>query len=104
MIIGKICCIPGAIINYRDPQNGTMAKQQKIWFNSNIKVQDKILFWEQWLDKNILIIQDILNDDGSVKSAVDLGINWLQLKTLWASIPAIWKAWFKEGNEGGRRN
>ena len=89
-------------IYYRDPQSGIAAKQQIIWFNSNIKVQGKLIFWENWFDKDILTVQDILNEDGTIKSAAVLGVNWLQLKTLWKSIPIIWKLWFQEGEEGGK--
>jgi hypothetical protein len=72
-------------------------RREVIWFNKNIKINKKEVFFEEWYSKGIIMLHDILDDRGNVKSAqelsreYDLDIQVMKLNSLIAAIPQNWK-------------
>ena len=83
-------------INYRNPQSCDEMLEQCIWFNSNIKVGGKVIKWKHWIDKDIMVIKDLLNCEGARLSAQELNVNWLELETISNNFPPVWKLWLVE--------
>ena len=75
-------------IHYHDPQNKREVLNQLIWMNTNILIQGKPVFWKSWFDQDINFLEDVFNEDGTVKN---LKVNWLELRTLKNVIPQGWK-------------
>lgn len=70
---------------------------QPIWYNKNIKIGNKSLFYEQWFKKKILLISDILDENGIIyssaelKTKFDLKINFLNHASLHKAIKGAMK-------------
>ena len=45
---------------------------QPIWFNKNITIGNKSLFFSEWFKKNILFISDLLDENGCYLNIIDL--------------------------------
>jgi len=41
-------------------------RQQVIWGNTYIKHKGKCLVYKHWIDSNIVYVNDLLSDDGSI--------------------------------------
>ena len=74
-------------INYHQLGNKNEVMSQIIWWNSNIKINHKPIMWKNWYEKGIICIEDIVNEDGSCKNANIMGVNWLQLQSIFEAIP-----------------
>ena len=35
-----------------------------VWYNSNIKIGNKVVFFKSWYDKGVKVVQDFLDEDG----------------------------------------
>ena len=77
-------------INFRKPTGKCEALEQLLWYNSGIKISGKPIFWAGWFKKEIVFVSDLLNIDGTCKSSAELGVNWLDLKSVWSAIPSKW--------------
>ena len=72
-------------------------KEQILWFNSHIRVENLPIFNSKWYQKGIIKIEDILNQDGKFMEFREFqgkyGINaFLQYYGLLSAIPAEWKS------------
>jgi hypothetical protein len=89
-------------LHKHDPVNGEQVCSQSICYNSFLKVGDKLISQHQWNHENIKYIQDILNNDGTIMSQLELQkkysvtINTLFYNSLRASIPLKWKKLLKQ--------
>ena len=45
---------------------------QPIWGNQYFMCNDKCLYFKEWIDSNVLLVRDVINRDGTVKSDLDL--------------------------------
>ena len=88
-----------SLINYRDPENREEVLEQIIWMNSNILIGGKPIIWKTWLDRDIVLLRDIYDQNGVVRD--DLGCNWLELRSVLQCIPESWK--FLLSAEGDER-
>ena len=48
-------------------------RDQILWYNSNIVCDNKPIFWNHWMEKNILVVGDLLNVRGELKTSEELG-------------------------------
>ena len=46
---------------YEDP----LKREFILWNNKEINIENKSVFWKAWWDKNVLFIQDPLNNQGN---------------------------------------
>ena len=86
-------------INFRIPHTKSQILGEILWLNSNLKVGNKLVFWKTWWDKDILLISDIFNLDGSQKSLQEMGLDqseWLKYQSLFSSIPQSWRLILKD--------
>ena len=47
--------------SYEDP----LKRKFILWDNKEINIENKSVFWKAWWDKNVLFIQDLLNNQGN---------------------------------------
>jgi len=83
------------IINHYDIQN------QSIWFNSMVKVNNKVIFYKKWYEHNIRYIKDLLMNGKWITPAelytkFGLKINYLDLYSILSALPSYWKGCIKE--------
>jgi len=95
-VFEKWCNIGYRSIEFYDTYKEILSRN--IWFNSNIKFNNSIIFWRQWYNKGVKTIGDIYNVNTrtflSYKELVDkYGIkdNYLSLMSLISAIPKKWR-------------
>ena len=80
--------------NYEDP----LKREFILWNNRDINIENKSVFWKAWRDKNILFVQDLLNNQGSYLSPQEFSdkynikVNFLQYYQITSAIPAYLKS------------
>ena len=57
---------------YFQPQNTREVRKEVIWYNEYITRDRKSIFYKKWYDKGIVVINDIVNADGTFLSAQEL--------------------------------
>ena len=77
--------------------------QQMLWYNKNIIINKKSLYNKHFIDKGILQIRDIVNENGEIKSFEDIceefGIQqkyFILYAGILKSIPLHWKHYVKD--------
>ena len=88
-------------INFKIPATKDAVETQTIWLNSHLRINDTPFFWPAWYRKGIVLVQDLMREDNSkvvFKTEEELGVNWLDLKTLHRVIPKEWIQWLKTPN------
>ena len=62
--------------------------------NRDINIENKSVFWKAWRDKNVLFVQDFLNNEGNYLSPqqfsdkYNIKVNFLQYYQIISAIPA----------------
>ena len=80
--------------NYEDP----LKREFILWNNRDINIENKSVYWKAWRDKNIIFIQDLLNDQGNYLSPQELNdkynikTNFFQYYQIISAIPAHLKS------------
>ena len=80
--------------NYEDPLN----REFILWNNRDINIENKSVFWKAWWDKNVLFVQDLLNNQGNYLSPrefrdkYNIKVNFLQYYQITSAIPAYLKS------------
>ena len=75
-----------------------------LWFNSNIKIGNKGVFYKTWYDKGIYIIEDVLNNNNELLKYNDLceklnkQINYLEYHGLVANLKPLIKKHKEDAN------
>lgn len=78
--------------------------RQPLWLNSNILVAGKPVYYKRWIDKGIIFISDVCNNEGKILSReticdkFDININFLEYLSLCSAIPEKWKYCIKNYN------
>jgi exonuclease III len=55
-------------VRIEDLDDDNERKMQMLWYNSNIKINNGPVYYKAWYDKNIVFINDLLQDSGRVHS------------------------------------
>ena len=80
--------------NYENP----LKREFILWNNTDINIENKSVFWKAWRDKNVLFVQDLLNNQGSYLSPqvfsdkYNIKVNFLQYYQITSAIPAYLKS------------
>ena len=78
-----------------DPEDTQAILNQTLWYNSDLRIEDRPIVWYAWVRKGIHKVQDILIKDrqGNIifKNHNDLKVNWLELQAVQTAIPRRWK-------------
>ena len=83
-------------INYKKPEEIENITNQIIWFNSNIKIDNRTIYYQKWEEKNIIKLQDILDNEGKImekgeiQRELNINIDFLTYYSIKAAIPKIW--------------
>ena len=70
---------------------------QSIWFNNNLKINNQIVFYENWCEAGIFFINDLLNENSEFMSwqqfedTYNINSNFLQFHGILHMIPKTWK-------------
>lgn len=89
---------------FSKPSNTSEIKQQILWLNSNINIDKKPVYWQSFLDNNVVFVNDVLNENGefhtyesfvSMYGDFCLKLHYLQLIS---AIPATWKTTLLQSN------
>ena len=81
--------------NCEDP----LQREFILWNNKDINVENKSVFWKSWRDKNVLFVQDLLNNQGNYLSPqkfsnkYNIKVNFLQYYQIITAIPASLKSY-----------
>ena len=59
-------------INYQEPKTIVDVMSQILWYNSNIRVNNKPCKWREWISKGILYVRDLFSTRGVRKNAGEL--------------------------------
>ncbi|CAH3114491.1 unnamed protein product [Porites lobata] len=79
--------------NCEDP----LQREFILWNNKDINVENKSVFWKSWRHKNVLFVQDLLNNQGNYLSPQEFSnkynikVNFLQYYQIITAIPASLK-------------
>jgi len=76
--------------------NTRLIREQIIWSNNNIRYKGKTLWFSNWIESNILFVNDIFNNEGTFKDEVFNSIKdrrnvIAELHMLKNAIPVTWK-------------
>jgi hypothetical protein len=77
-----------------DPKN---IRRQWLWMNKYIKINKKEIKWNQWINKGIKIIHDIVDNQGNfltvakLEEKYDFRCDFLKYNSLKDAIPKIWR-------------
>jgi hypothetical protein len=81
-----------------DPEDDPFKiRREVLWLNKNVQIGRKEVYYKQWYEKGIIILHDILDDRGNIKSIPELSIEYdIEIKTmeynsLISAIPQSWK-------------
>ena len=80
--------------NYEDP----LKREFILWNNRDINIENKSVFWKAWRDKDVLFVQDLLNNQGNYLSPQEFSdkynikVNFLQYYQITSAIPAYLKS------------
>ena len=87
-----------------EPTDNEQVCREIIWYNSNIRIANKPIYYKKWEDSGINFIQDILNEQGAfakkdyLENKYHIVIKFLEYQSLLAAIPAKWKKIIKKSN------
>ena len=83
------------------PNSGEQVKEQTIWFNSNIRIDDKPTYWKAWHSQGITQIKDLLSKENRFFTWTELTKEFhfsppfTQYLGLMQAIPKKWKELIK---------
>ena len=86
-------------INFVSPETKADVSNQILWYNAYIILKGKPFIWKTWFKKGIIFVEDIVDANGKCRDHIDLGVNWLELRTLYKILPESWKWLLEYGDE-----
>ena len=84
-------------LTYDPPVEPEHIRQQRLWMNSKIRIQDQPFVWPHWYSQNIVRIEDLLNEEGNFRDRIELSslydfpIMFTEYLGLIQAIPNEWK-------------
>ena len=93
------CLLAWSEINFHEPQDKSEVLNQIIWVNSHIHIGNKPVLWQDWFNKGIWFISDLVKSNGEFKTLEELAdgtLSWINYNQICHSIPVMWKPWIKD--------
>ena len=93
-------------LNFQNPCTFIEIQNQYLWFNSHIRINDQIIYYEEWARKGVLKIEHLTNDHtnfltfAQFKDKFHINCNFLKYFSLIDAIPQDWKTVLKRGHDG----
>jgi hypothetical protein len=94
--------------NYREPETIEEILNENIWYNSDIKIGNKVVFWKNWYEQDIKRIGDLVVADNQGNMRIwtfneirELGIenlNIMNYNSIISAIPREWKRKISQTN------
>jgi hypothetical protein len=85
------------ITNLENKKQPIEVRRECLWINKHIKINKQTVKWDKWREKGINIIHDIVRDDGSflthmeIEQKYNIKINILSFSALKDAIPIEWR-------------
>jgi len=85
-------------LNSKDPLNANEFKQEMVWNNRFIRINEKTIYYKTWVNKGILRISDLLDTNGHflsfeiLKCKFGVRCTFLDYAGVLAAIPKAWKS------------
>ena len=94
-----------SVLNYRHPTNKISVLNEILWYNSFIRINKKVVMYDDWLNAGILQIKDLTNHEGELMSEQEFKqkwgfLDWLRLRSIKSAIPHEWKTLLRENELG----
>ena len=82
--------------NFDSPNTDTEVVNQILWYNSYIKIQGNLVFWQDWFEKGVIYLKDIIIEDKlmtkiQIETLYDLIIPVMRYNQIISAIPNEWK-------------
>jgi hypothetical protein len=90
--------------NLSPVENSKDILNECIWANKYITIENKSIVWKKWIDKNIMYVYDLLNDENSFKTSeqflsdCNLKTNFLEILQIKQALPGHWRAMLRGTN------
>jgi hypothetical protein len=91
------------IINPKSPDK-KMIKNERLWNNQFIRINNEYINWANWKSAGIFLIQDLIHENGDflrleeINKKFNLNLNILNLTSIIKAIPQSWKDILKGDN------
>ena len=95
--------------NFRKPENKAEVKDEILWYNSLLRIDNKPVCYKKWLKAGITRIQDITTEAGQflsheqVQSTYNIKIPFTEYWGVILSIPEVWKEMLLQEDHGDCR-
>ena len=76
-------------INYFVPMSRDEIMHQLLWANSFIRVNNTPIIWRHWIQKDIVRVKDIVNENGDLNCQL-YNLNWLEVQQLGKALLQEW--------------
>ena len=92
------------------PQLPVSVRKEMLWFNENILVQKRPIFYQKWYEKGIKFINDIVDENGEFLTLEQMNVNYnfqpnfSEYLRIHSAIPYNWKQILKSQNNITLRN
>ncbi len=102
----KYVLLAWADLSYKENFNEVKADNQQIWYNSNVRVQNKVVFFNAWYNAGIITSGDLKDPEGKIMSydqcfaKYRVRSNFVQNNSIVSAIPFTWEKGSK-GNING---
>ena len=85
-----------ATYHFYVPEHIDEISNQIIWYNSHVKVNNKVIFWKEWYDRGIVQIKDLIIENKvmtarELEFVYGLRIDTMKYNSLISAIPRRWK-------------
>ena len=89
-------------LNYTPETDVVNPGDQIIWYNSCIKINNKIFFWKKAFRKGLLFLKQLYNVEGKIRDQESLenefGLDVMQCNSIYSAFPKVWKLKLRTSN------
>ena len=91
-----------------DINSGNDVRSQCLWFNENVTIEKRQIFWKTWYQKGLLYVQDLLTRDGhfmcqnSLFEKYGIQTNFLELLKIRHALPYKWRKLLQSETENSK--
>ena len=96
------CLFCWASLNTEQPLGPEEAMNEILWYNSNICINSKPVFYKEMFEGGILRVKDLIGTAGQIMNYQEIQskikVDFLKYRGLTSAIPKEWKNWIKSVN------
>ena len=98
---GDVLAAWSLLSRYPTPSSTEQVAQQMIWYNSNMKIDQKVVCYPGWIERGVISVSDLTDVNGTILNypqfcqKFDFKPPFTQYYGIVAAIPEPWKTWMK---------